>query len=369
MRSPLFSTNLSSAEPNMSQILTFTNTPGDALDRAVGAIAPKGGVFLLTDSNTRTLVLPRLLEQSEAARQATVIEIPTGDVNKNISSLTAVWSALVAGGATRRSLLVNLGGGMVTDLGGFAAATFKRGIPFINLPTTLLGAVDAAVGGKTGINFDGLKNEIGAFRKAEQVIISTIFFSTLPPTEMLSGYGEMLKHGLLSSREEFAALLAYDPLEGDLEALLPLLERNVKVKRDVVEQDPTEKGLRKALNLGHTPGHAFESWAMARRKPVPHGYAVAWGLLVDLILSHMLEGFPSELVGAYSTRLRELYGSLPIGCNDYDALIGYMRHDKKNDSADAINFTLLDAPGHVHLDAIVPEATIREALDLFRDLG
>lgn len=353
----------------MSQILTFTNSPGAALDHAVDAIAPKGGVFILTDSNTRSLVLPRLAASSRVAASATVILIGAGDVNKNLTSLTHIWHELVRGGATRHSLLINLGGGMVTDIGGFAAATFKRGIPFINVPTTLLGAVDAAVGGKTGINFEGLKNEIGAFREAVEVIISTIFFSTLPEAELLSGYGEMLKHGLLSSREEFLALLAYDPVGGDLDVLLPLLERNVNVKRDVVAQDPTEKGLRKALNLGHTPGHAFESWAMARKQPVPHGYAVAWGLLVDLLLSHILEGFPTDLIQLYATRLRELYGPLPIGCNDYDALIDFMRHDKKNDTADAINFTLLDAPGKVHLDAIVPPETIRQALDLFRDLA
>lgn len=353
----------------MSQTLTFTNAPGRYLDSLVKTIAPKGNIFLLTDSNTRAKVYPLLAEESLVAAQASVIEIPAGDVNKNLTSLTHVWQKLVEGGATRRSLLINLGGGMVTDLGGFAAATFKRGIPFINIPTTLLGAVDAAVGGKTGINFNGLKNEIGAFREAREVIISTIFFSTLPDSEMLSGYGEMLKHGLLSSREEFLSLLAHDPVGGDLDALLPLLERNVKVKRDIVTKDPTEQGLRKALNLGHTPGHAFESWAMARKQPVPHGYAVAWGLLVDLILSHLLEGFPSDLLQTYATRLRELYGTLPIGCNDYDTLIQYMRHDKKNDSADHINFTLLDAPGKVHLDAIVSAPTIRQALDLFRDLA
>lgn len=352
----------------MSQTLTFTNAPGRYLDSFVKTIAPKGNIFLLTDSNTRAKVYPLLAEESRVAAQASVIEIPSGDVNKNLTSLTHIWSQLVAGGATRRSLLINLGGGMVTDIGGFAAATFKRGIPFINVPTTLLGAVDAAVGGKTGINFEGLKNEIGAFREAEQVIISTIYFATLPPAEMLSGYGEMLKHGLLSSREEFLSLLAHDPVGGDLDALLPLLERNVKVKRDIVTKDPTEQGLRKALNLGNTPGHAFESWAMAKQ-PVPHGYAVAWGLLVDLILSHLLEEFPSDLLQSYASRLRELYGTLPIGCNDYDTLIGYMRHDKKNESVDAINFTLLDAPGRVHLDAIVPADTIRQALDLFRDFA
>lgn len=353
----------------MSQILTFTNKPGESLDIAIEKIQPKGGIFILVDSNTRAVVLPRLLKESQIAQKAQVISIPAGDVNKDLTSLSHIWKELVKGGATRQSLLINLGGGMVTDIGGFAAATFKRGIKFINMPTTLLGAVDAAVGGKTGINFEGLKNEIGSFREADEVIISTIFFSTLPESELLSGYGEMLKHGLLRSEDTFKSLMAYDILGGDMDALLWLLEENVQVKREIVLQDPTEKGLRKALNLGHTPGHAFESWAMARKSPVPHGYAVAWGLLVDMILSHLLEGFSSETLHKYATRLKELYGTIAIGCNDYDALIGYMRHDKKNESTDTINFTLLDAPGKVHLDAIVPEEKIKEALDIFRDIA
>lgn len=352
----------------MPQTLTFTNTPGMALDKAVASIAPKGGTFILTDTNTVRDVLPELCRESTVAAGATVITIPAGDVNKSLDSLVTIWDSLVKNGATRASLLINLGGGMVTDIGGFAAATFKRGIRFINMPTTLLGAVDAAVGGKTGINFDGLKNEIGAFREADDVIISTKFFATLPDHELLSGYGEMLKHGLLKGKDAFDSLMAYDVLGRDLEHLLTLLEENVKVKRDVVLEDPTEKGIRKALNLGHTPGHAFESWAMARREPVPHGYAVAWGLLVDLILSHMELGFPSALLQQYAAKLKGLYGPLPISCDDYDALLEYMRHDKKNASADTVNFTLLDAPGQVHIDSIVSPVTIREALDIFRDL-
>lgn len=264
--------------------------------------------------------------------------------------------------------MINLGGGMVTDIGGFAASTFKRGIRFVNMPTTLLAAVDASVGGKTGINFHGLKNEIGVFSQADAVIISTTYFDTLPVEELLSGYGEMLKHGLLESLDSFNKLMAYDVTARDMKALLPILEENVDVKRRVVEEDPTERGLRKALNLGHTPAHAFESWAMHRQQPIPHGYAVAFGLLVDLILSHMLYGFDSAVLQQYAATLRELYGTLPITCNDYDALIDYMHHDKKNVSGTDINFSLLEAPGKVHLDSIVPEDKIRQALDIFRDL-
>lgn len=352
----------------MSQQLIFTDSPALELDRIVGDIDPTGRIFILTDDHTASLVLPRLSEESYIARQAQVITIPSGDVNKSLDSLAHIWDCLVDGGATRKSLMVNLGGGMVTDIGGFAASTFKRGIRFVNMPTTLLAAVDASVGGKTGINFHGLKNEIGVFSQADAVIISTTYFDTLPVEELLSGYGEMLKHGLLESLDSFNKLMAYDVTARDMKALLPILEENVDVKRRVVEEDPTERGLRKALNLGHTPAHAFESWAMHRQKPIPHGYAVAFGLLVDLILSHMLYGFDSAVLRRYASTLRELYGTLPITCSDYDALIDYMHHDKKNVSGTDINFSLLESPGKVHLDSIVPEDKIRQALDIFRDL-
>lgn len=317
----------------MSQQLIFTDSPALELDRVVGDIDPTGRIFILTDDHTASLVLPRLSEESYIARQAQVITIPSGDVNKSLDSLAHIWDCLVDGGATRKSLMINLGGGMVTDIGGFAASTFKRGIRFVNMPTTLLAAVDASVGGKTGINFHGLKNEIGVFSQADAVIISTTYFDTLPVEELLSGYGEMLKHGLLESLDSFNKLMAYDVTARDMKALLPILEENVDVKRRVVEEDPTERGLRKALNLGHTPAHAFESWAMHRQQPIPHGYAVAFGLLVDLILSHMLYGFDSAVLQQYAATLRELYGTLPITCNDYDALIDYMHHARKTSQA------------------------------------
>ena len=321
----------------MSQQLIFTDSPALELDRVVGDIDPTGRIFILTDDHTASLVLPRLSEESYIARQAQVITIPSGDVNKSLDSLAHIWDCLVDGGATRKSLMINLGGGMVTDIGGFAASTFKRGIRFVNMPTTLLAAVDASVGGKTGINFHGLKNEIGVFSQADAVIISTTYFDTLPVEELLSGYGEMLKHGLLESLDSFNKLMAYDVTARDMKALLPILEENVDVKRRVVEEDPTERGLRKALNLGHTPAHAFESWAMHRQQPIPHGYAVAFGLLVDLILSHMLYGFDSAVLQQYAATLRELYGTLPITCNDYDALIDYMHHDKTSQALTSIS--------------------------------
>ena len=345
----------------MQEIL-YTNKVADAIRQLVGKMSPHS-VHIITDSNVNRLVLPKL-----GLDYPTIVTEP-GDEAKNLQSLASIWSALIAQGATRKSVVVNIGGGVVTDMGGFAAATFKRGIRFINVPTTLLSAVDAAVGGKTGINFDGFKNEIGAFAPADAVVISTALFATLPPSELLSGYAEMLKHGLLSNAKDYAELLAYDIVGAPLEELLPLLEKSVKVKEHIVEIDPKEKGLRRALNLGHTVGHAFESLALERQKPVPHGYAVAWGMLVEMILSHMAEGFPSPLLKGYADYLKaQGYGAPAVTCDDYSALIELMRHDKKNDSPDAINFTLLKAPGEVLIDRTASPTDILTALDIFRDL-
>lgn len=239
---------------------------------------------------------------------------------------------------------------------------------FVNVPTTLLSAVDAAVGGKTGINFGGYKNEIGVFNEADAVVISTRFFPTLPAEELKSGYAEMLKHGLLESEAEFRSLLASDPGELSADDLLRLLERSVEVKRRIVEADPTEKGLRKALNLGHTAGHAFESLAMRRGRPVPHGYAVAWGCVVELVLSHLCEGFPSADLHLFAGYVRRNYGAPSITCSDYAELLELMSHDKKN-SRGHINFTLLRRPGELRLDVTPDEKEITAALDIFRDLS
>lgn len=344
------------------QKILFTNAIADTL-RSLSEEMHPSSVHIITDSNVAAGVLPAL------ALPWPVIITPPGDVGKNLDTLASIWTQLIGQGATRRSFIINIGGGVITDMGGFAAATFKRGVRFINVPTTLLSAVDAAVGGKTGINFLGFKNEIGVFRQADAVLISSATFASLPREEMLSGYAEMLKHGLLESPEAYGRLLAYDITDGDLDALLPLLEESVKVKERIVTEDPYEHGIRRALNLGHTAGHAFESLALHRGTPVPHGYAVAWGMLMEMVLSSIERGFPSVELYRYASYLREHgYGAPAITCADYDELVALMRHDKKNSSPDCINFTLLDAPGSPVIDCTAPEATIREALDIFRDL-
>lgn len=353
----------------MKQKLIFTNLVGKALDDLV-AEAGNPQVVIVADTNTAVFVLPLLKADSRAAADAKVITVKSGDANKNLEELTSLWKHLSELEASRSTIVVNLGGGVVSDMAGFAAATFKRGMKCINIPTTVLAAVDASVGGKTGINFNGFKNQIGAFYEPDAAIISTIFFNTLPPQQILSGYAEMLKHGLLEDRETLGRLLGFSPVRPvlDVAGLLPLIEASVGVKVRIVEADLTEQGIRKALNLGHTIGHAFESFAYAHKSPVPHGYAIAWGIVAELVLSHMMLGFPSDVLHSFADYVRENFGAFDITCDDYPALIAAMRQDKKNHNADAINFTLLEDVGKPHIDQTSDPDHIKAALDIYRDL-
>lgn len=356
----------------MEQQVVFTNDICQALNEFSQKIT-HDRLFILFDSETLKMCMPLIVPflndyESQTAHQKihTIVIEPT-DAAKSVQALTDVWSELSSHGATRHSLLINVGGGMVTDLGGFAAATFKRGIKFINVATTLLGAVDAAVGGKTGVNLGNLKNEVGAFYPAHAVLISTKFFETLDHDNLLSGYAEMLKHGLLSTKEHLSSLLQYPLQQWDTESLLPLLEYSVNVKRQVVRQDPYEQGLRKALNLGHTFGHAFETWCMKNNNTVLHGYAVAWGLVCELIMSQQQVGFPSATLYEIVAFVRENYGPLHITCDDYDALFELMKHDKKN-IGDEINFTLMNNVGSPALNHSANKEQIGIVLDIYRDL-
>jgi len=353
----------------MKQKLIFTNQVGQALDSLVGE-SHAAGVVIVADTNTAQFVLPVLVSTSKVAARAKVVTIKSGDANKNIEELTSLWKQLSSMEAVRQTIVVNLGGGVVSDLGGFAAATFKRGMRCINIPTTLLAAVDASVGGKTGINFNGLKNQIGVFSEPEAAIISTIFFNTLPQEQLLSGYAEMLKHGMLENAGVFGKLLAYSPVYPlfNSESLLPLLEESVMVKSRIVEQDFMESGLRKALNFGHTAGHALEAFSYRHQSPVTHGYAVAWGLVIESVLSQMLLGFPSAQLHKLAQYVRTNYGAFPITCDDYKELVSIMRQDKKNRSADEINFTLLADIGEPRLNQVVTPEQIGAAFDLYRDL-
>ena len=322
-------------------------------------------IFLLDDTVTHVHCLP-LLSAWVEERGVQVLTMEAGDVAKNLDTLARIWQQLTEKGASRHSLLINLGGGVVTDLGGFAAATFKRGIDFINIPTTLLSMVDAAVGGKTGINFAGLKNEIGAFRSAVDVIVDTTFLRTLDNENICSGYAEMLKHALLHNAAMWAEHLEQDLQHPDYEALARLVQQSIEVKERIVGEDPHEKGLRKALNLGHTFGHAFESLALSQGHPVLHGYAVAWGIVCELYLSSVLLGFPSAHFHPTVRFVRETYGQFSFTCKDYGRLLDYIRHDKKNVGGQ-VNFTLLADIGQIRLDCHASREQICEAFDFLRE--
>ena len=334
------------------------------LEQALGRQA-YDRLFVLTDETTHEKCWP-LLSGFPFMRQAEVLTIGATDEHKNLETLAAVWTALGEKGGTRHSLLVNLGGGMVTDLGGFAASTFKRGIPYLNIPTTLLAMVDAAVGGKTGINFNGLKNEIGAFAPAASVLLDTEFLKTLDHKNLRSGYAEMLKHGLISDEAHWAELVGFDLEDVDYRRLQDLVGRSVAVKEDIVARDPYEQNIRKALNLGHTAGHAFESLALQEGRTVLHGYAVAWGMVCELYLSCLREGFPKDKMHQTADFIKTYYGTFAIDCKEYEALYQFMTHDKKN-TAGHVNFTLLGDTGDIRINRTADKEEIFNMLDFYRE--
>lgn len=347
----------------MENNVVISTDIAQSLTEAIGGVK-HDKLFLLTDTTTHELCLP-VVKDIPCLQGAISITIGATDTHKTLDTLAQVWKALGDGGGTRHSLMVNLGGGMVTDLGGFAASTFKRGIKYINVPTTLLSMVDASVGGKTGINFNGLKNEIGVFNAPETVIIDTEFLKTLDHENICSGYAEMLKHGLISNDANLAELLNFDLNNVDYRHLGEMVGTSVAIKERIVQEDPLEHGIRKALNLGHTAGHAFESWALTR-KPHLHGYAVAWGLICELYLSCVKTGFPTSKMRQAVRFVKEVYGELPITCDDYEELYAYMTHDKKN-TAGIINFTLLGDVGDIRINQSADKNEIYEMLDFFRE--
>lgn len=322
-------------------------------------------LFVLTDETTHKQCLP-VIKGLPELQQAEVITIGPTDEHKTLESLSDVWLALSSKGGTRHSLMINLGGGMITDLGGFAASTFKRGIQYINIPTTLLAMVDASVGGKTGINFNGLKNEIGVFSPAKSVLLDTTFLKTLDYQNICSGYAEMLKHGLISNEEHWGELLRFDLNNIDYTHLQDMVAKSVAIKEKVVEEDPYEQNIRKALNLGHTAGHAIESLALAENRTVLHGYAVAWGLVCELYLSCQRTGFPTEKLHQTIDFIKNYYGVFAFDCKKYEQLYSFMTHDKKN-TAGVVNFTLLGNVGDIHINQTADKQEIFNMLDFYRE--
>jgi 3-dehydroquinate synthase len=323
-------------------------------------------IFVVTDDNTSQKCLP-LISETLSLRKPIVISIESGDNHKNIEQVSHIWDILSNNGASRNSALLNLGGGMVTDLSGFAGATFKRGIYNINIPTTLMASVDAAIGGKTGINFNGLKNEIGSFYHPDCVMIDCNFLKTLDRNNILSGYSEMLKHGLIHNKNYFNELVAYDFSEFNIHIISNLVLASVTIKEEIVKNDPMEKGIRKALNFGHTIGHAIESLSFTKgENPLLHGIAIAAGMVCELYISHKILNFPIEILRLTINFIKENYPSVALDCNDYETLYDFMTHDKKNE-AGKINFTLLADIGEIRINREVGKEMIFESFDFYRE--
>jgi 3-dehydroquinate synthase len=327
---------------------------------------PKGKVFLATENTVDKLWITKFDDFFNGLNVQKVI-IPAGEQNKKIESVGEIWEFLSGNGGDRKSLMINIGGGMLTDLAGFAATTFKRGIDFLNIPTTLLSQVDASVGGKTGINSSGLKNEVGSFKEPIAVIINTDFLKTIDKTNFISGFAEMIKHGLIHSPEHLEELKDFDFDGIDYDKLEEIIRHSVEVKTHFVANDLTENNIRKALNFGHTVGHAFESLAMMQKRPVLHGYAVAYGMITELYLSAKICNFPEKDLQDLVKWLLGVYGKFEISESDYKDLFQFMTHDKKNDSG-RINFTLLPEIGKIEINQNCSKNLIFEALDYYKNL-
>nr|WP_319270273.1 3-dehydroquinate synthase [uncultured Draconibacterium sp.] len=327
---------------------------------------PKGKVFLATEETVDELWTSELTSfLAENAIKKVVV--PAGENNKKIGSVETIWQFLSENEGDRKSLLINIGGGMLTDLAGFAASTFKRGIDFLNVPTTLLSQVDASVGGKTGFNFNGLKNEIGVFKEPVAVVINTDFLKTIDRHNFISGFAEMIKHGLIHSPQHLAELKDFDFDTIDYDLLQEIIRHSVNVKEHFVANDLTENNIRKALNFGHTVGHAFESLAMKQERPILHGYAVAYAMIAELFLSVKMCGFPQQDCDDLTKWMLDIYGKFEIEESDFEALYQLMTHDKKNESG-RINFTLLPKVGEIAINQNCSKELILEALKFYKSL-
>ena len=321
-------------------------------------------IFILVDSNTNEYCLPTFLYELVTEIPFEIIEIEAGEQHKNIETCVGIWEALTALQADRKSLFINLGGGVLTDLGGFVAATFKRGIDFIHVPTTLLSMVDAAIGGKTGVDLGVLKNQIGVFQPPKAILIYDQFLSTLPQNQMRSGLAEMLKHGLIQDANYWEQLNHLQDLNE--ENLLSLIQTSVKIKNDIVTKDPFEKNIRKALNFGHTIGHAIESYFLALNPetPVLHGEAIAAGMVIESYLSFKNDLIDFSTYSEIKLRIEQYFEPLPLNPENIEAILPYLLHDKKNIDQ-KIKFVLLNKIGSYVLDQSCNDVQIKEAFGVY----
>ena len=341
----------------------FNDEGFDFLNRFVAEQHPSK-IFLLADKHTNECCTPILLSLLATDIPLEIIEIEAGETHKHIDTCTQVWYALSELGADRKSLLINIGGGVVTDLGGFVASTYMRGIPFINIPTSLLAMVDASVGGKTGVDLGALKNLVGVINNPQGVVIYPDFLATLPTEELRSGMAEMFKHGLISDEGYWHKMCNLSELT---EAHLgSLIYESVIIKNEVVTQDPTEKGLRKTLNYGHTLGHAIESYCLQNpnRERLLHGEAIAIGMVLATYLSVKELGFSMEKCDQVKAVLGEYFKKQDFSYEEITDICQLMRFDKKNVGGN-VHFVLLEAIGKPKIDCIVPYEEIYKAFEYY----
>ncbi len=340
----------------LSRDILFIDSPQKALLDTLQPLNPDK-VAVLVDENTAQHCLPHFEHDNYL-----VIEIKSGEINKNLRTCEKIWEALTKAGFSRRSLLVNLGGGVIGDMGGFAASTYKRGIRFINFPTTLLAMVDANIGGKLGIDFMGLKNHIGLFNDPEKILIFTDFLKTLPPRELRSGYAEVIKHGLIYDENYWGDIKTSDFPNIDWKKVI---QRSVEIKSEVVKEDPKEKGLRKILNYGHTLGHAIETWHLNHQKSLLHGEAIAVGMILEAHLSLQLKLLDEDSLNSIVGHITSIYEDVAIP--PMENLMELMGQDKKN-VGNEINFSLLEKIGKCVYDMKVDENMIAAAINFYNTL-
>ena len=322
-------------------------------------------LFIIVDTNTHVHCLPRFISKLETDLTCEIIEIDAGEAHKNIDTCVGVWNALSELGADRKSLIINVGGGVVTDLGGFVACTFKRGLKYINVPTSLLSMVDASVGGKTGIDLGPLKNQVGVISSGDMVIVDTGFLDTLPQNHLKSGLAEMLKHGLIYDRAYWNKFLNLNTLT--LDDLDALIHQSVEIKNHIVTEDPNEHGLRKTLNFGHTLGHAIESYFLSQtdKEELLHGEAIAIGMIMEAYISSDLLGFPKDDLKTIKETFLKIFKRVTIEASDHHAIIELLKYDKKNEHGN-INFVLLEKIGMPKIDCLVENELLIKAFDYYR---
>ena len=316
------------------------------------------------DTNTHTHCLPKFLSNIDFDMTLEIIEMEAGEIHKNLDTCTQIWHSLSDLDGDRKSLIINLGGGVVTDLGGFVASAFKRGVSFINVPTSLLSMVDASVGGKTGVDLGTIKNQIGVINFSDMVLIDVSFLDTLPAEEMRSGLAEMLKHGLIKDADYWSRLRNLKTLKSsDLE---DLIHESVHIKNEVVKRDPNEQGERKQLNFGHTLGHAIESYCLDNDsiQTLLHGEAIAAGMIMEGYLSFKICGLSEDKLTQIKNTFKAIYGTVVLTENDKSSIVELLKYDKKN-SHGQVKYALLESIGSCKVDVLVNDELIDEAFSYY----